>query len=232
MIKKSRIFALASSIGLMTLAGLLISGDHNDSPSRAGTSSDITDFYAFQAPNPDNLVLIMNLQGLIPSGQPTEQAAFDENVLMEFHVDLNNDLKKDLVIQAIKKADTMYFFGPFPTGQTGLTSEINIDAPYKNKVQISTKDSVYIEENDGMKFFAGPREDPFFFDRRRYDDIESGRVSGFLNPGEDTYAGTNVLSVVIEIPKNLLGNPVTGVNPFAPEKPTYNMWVETKRKTR
>ena len=51
-----------------------------------------------------------------------------------------------------------------------------------------------------------------------------------MDPGTDTFAGTNVLSVVVEVPKSILGNGSTGVNPFAPDTPIYNVWVESKRK--
>lgn len=227
--KKSRVFGVVGCLGMLALAAILISGDHNDGPSISGTSSDIADFYAFQAPNPDNLVLVMNLQGLIPPGSPTDRAAFDENVLMEFNIDVDNDLKEDILIQAIKRGDSMHFFGPFSTSEIGLTSTINTSI--KHSVKISTSEDIQIEEVDGMKFFAGPREDPFFFDRRRFDSYMAGSASsGFNNPGTDTYEGTNVLSIVVELPKAMLGTPVTNVNPFSPSTPTYNIWVETKRK--
>ena len=226
---KSKFFAAISSGALVVLAIVLMSGDHNDSPSLSGTTADIADFYAFQASNPDNLVLVLNVQGLIPAGTPTENAKFDENVLMEFNIDLNNDLKEDVLIQAIKRRDTMYFFGPHSTTETGLESTINTSIMHK--VKISTKDDVHIYEEDGMKFFAGPRDDPFFFDRIQFDAYMDGNArSGFTDPGTDTYAGSNVLSIVVELPKAMLGTPVTNVNPFAPGTPTYNMWVETKRK--
>lgn len=229
--KKSKLIARLSSVGMLILAVLLMSGDHNDSSSVSGTTADIADFYAFQAPNPDNLVLALNVQGLLPKGRVTKQTEFDEEILMEFNIDLNNDLKEDVLIQAIKRGDTMYFFGPFLTSESSLISEINIDSDIKNKVRISTMDSIYVEENDGMKFFAGPREDPFFFDRKRFDEyLNEVAPSGFNNPGTDTYAGTNVLSVVVELPKSMLGTPVSNVNPFAPDTPTYSMWVETKRR--
>ena len=83
----------------------LLSADHIDAPSVAGTSTDIADFYAFQGENPDNLVFVVNIQGLLAPGQPTDQAVFDENVLLEINIDNNNDLVEDLVIQAIKRND-------------------------------------------------------------------------------------------------------------------------------
>lgn len=231
---KSTLFLLIGSMGMLGMAFFFMSGDHNDSPSVSGTTADIADFYAFESPeNAENLVLIMNIQGLIPPGSPTEEAAFDENILMEFNIDLDNDLIEDVRLQAIKRGDSMFFFGPYLTAEKGLKSSVNIDAERKNKVKISTKEEVEIEVNNGMKFFAGPREDPFFFDRARFDAYMAGSAaSGFNNPGTDNYAGTNVLSVVVEVPKNLLGNPATNVNLFDPNTPIYNMWVSTKRKTR
>jgi hypothetical protein len=38
-------------------------------------------------------------------------AAFNENVMIEINIDNTGDNVEDLVIQAIKKDDKMYFFG-------------------------------------------------------------------------------------------------------------------------
>ena len=70
-----------------------------------------------------------------------------------------------------------------------------------------------------MKLFAGPRDDPFFFDLDRYKGILAGTYTGFANPGTDTFAGTNVLSIVVEVPKSMLGG-----------SGTVNVWLETKKK--
>ena len=71
----------------------------------------------------------------------------------------------------------------------------------------------------GIKVFAGPRDDPFFFDLNRYKAILAGTAAGFSNPGTDTFAGSNVLSIVIEVPKTLIA--ATG---------NINVWLETKKK--
>src|SRR5690554_3232733 len=107
---KSKYYSWIGKIGLAVLAVFLISADHLDAPSVSGTSSDITDFYAFESPDSNNFVLIANVQGLLFPGTPTEQAEFSEDVLIEFKIDSNNDLVEDLVIQAIKRNDSMYFF--------------------------------------------------------------------------------------------------------------------------
>jgi hypothetical protein len=75
-----------------------------------------------------------------------------------------------------------------------------------------------INENGGIKVFAGPRDDPFFFDLNQYKAIIGGTATSFNDPGTDTFAGTNVLSVVIEVPKSMLGNE------------TVNAWATSNRK--
>jgi hypothetical protein len=50
-------------------------------------------------------------------------------------------------------------------------------------------------------------------------------ASGFRTPGVDAFAGTNVLTVVVEVPKSLLGAQASGT--FANK---VNVWVETKKK--
>ncbi|HBL80286.1 DUF4331 family protein [Aequorivita vladivostokensis] len=226
--KKSKLFAVIGGIGVAVLSIFLISADHIDAPAVQGTTADITDFYAFQGENSGNLVFAANVQGLLAPGEPTEQAKFDETVLIEINIDNNNDLKEDLVIQAIRRGDSMYFFGPTAPATQGLVSTIATST--RRSVKISTTDDVQIAEKDGMKFFAGPREDPFFFDFNQYNAILAGDAPGFENPGTDTFAGSNVLSVVVEVPKSMLPGGVAGVNPFAPNTPIYNVWVEAKRK--
>lgn len=230
--KKNNLVSIAAIVCLLAIAPFLISGDHLDAPGVTGTNSDLTSFYAFEGENPNNLVLIANLQGVLIPGNHTEEAAFSEDVLVEFNIDTTGDLIEDLVIQAIRREDTMYFFGPTVPSMTGLQSEIATFAPM-NKVAISpgtTDAEAIVAENNGMKFFAGPRDDPFFFDSNRFEGIVSGQFSGFNAEGSDTYAGYNVLSIAIEIPKSMLGAGAVGANPFEPTVPVYSIWVEAKRK--
>ncbi|MFC5195624.1 DUF4331 family protein [Bizionia hallyeonensis] len=206
-------------IGVAVVAGFfLVAADHIDAPAVAGGTSDITDFYAFQGQNTDNLVFVANVQGLI-SPANTSDAAFDENVLIEFNIDTDQDNIEDLVIQAIPRNGKMYFFGPSAPSTTVLNSTILIENA-KGSVDISQYgESAIIENANQMKFFAGPRDDPFFMDFARYGDIIAGNETEFANPGSDTFAGSNVMSIVVEVPKNLVGS--TG---------TINTWVESKRK--
>lgn len=216
--KKLAYFLL--SAGTMILFALTItSADHIDAPAVTGSSMDITDYYAFQSPSDNNnMVFVANLQGLL-SPATTGDAAFDEGTLIEFNIDSDGDLKEDMVIQAIPRGGKMIVFGPIATTTPGAESTIQTAAtrievditPYGETAKITTE--------NGIKVFAGPRDDPFFFDLGAYQAVLGGTATGFSNPGTDTFAGTNVLSLVIEVPKTMLGN-----------AETLNTWVATKIK--
>lgn len=207
-------------IGVVALAGFfVIAADHIDAPAVKGGTSDITDFYAFQAENTNNLVFVANVQGLL-SPTATSGAKFEEDVLIEINIDNTGDNVEDLVIQAIPRNGKMYFFGPMAPSQTGLNSTILTTATAGGIVEITSYGgNVKTSTNGGMTFFAGPRDDPFFFDFAQYSAIIGETASGFNSPGDDTFAGTNVLSIVVEVPKSMIGG--TG---------KINTWVESKRK--
>lgn len=214
--KKSKIYL---GLSLIAISGLvLIAADHIDAPAVTGNASDITDFYAFQGQDTNNMVFVVNTQGLL-SPSATAAAKFDENVMTEINIDNTGDNVEDLVIQAVRRGNSMYFFGPVAPGTTGKTSTIKT-ANQIGSVEISQYgQNAIVSSQNGYKFFAGPRDDPFFFDLGQYQAILGGTATGFNNPGTDTFAGTNVLSIVVEVPKSSLGTAAT-----------LNTWVETKRK--
>ncbi|MBT8273812.1 MAG: DUF4331 domain-containing protein [Bacteroidia bacterium] len=204
---------------LLVLGAIAIAADHIDAPAVQGGTSDITDFYAFQAQDTNNIVFVANVQGLL-SPANTANAAFDENTLVEFNIDTDGDNIEDLVIQATPRDGKMYFFGPVAPAQTGLNSTIMADQTVGGIVDITAYGSnPIISTNMGMSFFAGPRDDPFFMDFAQYSEIIAGNATSFNMPGSDTFAGTNVLSIVVEVPKLMVGG-----------SGTINTWVESKRK--
>lgn len=208
------------SAGVLAIAGFfMIAADHIDAPAVQGGTSDITDFYAFQGENTDNLVFVANVQGLL-SPAATGNALFDENVMVEFNIDTTGDNVEDLVIQTIPRDGKMYFFGPTAPSSTGIDSKVETISNNESYVAITPYGSdAIVGTNNGMKFFAGPRDDPFFMDFAQYSAIIGGMASSFNNPGSDTFAGTNVMSIVVEVPKTMIGG-----------SGTINTWVESKRK--
>lgn len=198
---------------------LLMSADHIDAPAVKGTSADITDFYAFQGADTKNMVFVANIQGLMSPTQ-TATGKFDEGVLTEINIDNNGDLVEDLVIQAIPRNGKMYFFGPVAAGTPGLMSSVKNTAASKAVVDITKYgENAIVSTANGITAFAGPRDDPFFFDLGQYQKVIAGTATSFNKPGTDTFAGTNVMSMIIEIPKSLLGT-----------SETINCWLETKSK--
>ena len=199
--------------------GILWAADHIDAPGVSSTSSDITDYYAFESPeNSGNLVFVCNTQGLLdPTASAT--AVFDENVLLEFNIDNTGDNVEDLVIQAIFKDGKVRVYGPVKPDATGTTSTVQSSGMLTETAITTYGATPSIGTNSGIKVFAGPRDDPFFMDFAQFGKIVAGNATGFNNPGSDTFAGTNVLSVVVEIPKTMLGSAAM-----------LNTWVESKRK--
>ncbi|MFT7251780.1 MAG: hypothetical protein ACI9FW_001524, partial [Flavobacterium sp.] len=149
----------------------------------------------------------------------SSSASFDENVMVEFNIDNNGDNKEDLVIQAIPRNGKMYFFGPVAPGTPGTSSTVKTASQIGSVDITAYGSSAVVASLNGVNMFAGLRDDPFFFDFGQYSAIIAGTATSFNNPGTDTFAGSNVMSIVIELPKSLLGG-----------SGTLNTWVETKKK--
>ncbi len=235
--KKTKVITVFAGISLLLLSFIFMSSDHIDATNVAGTSSDIADFYAFEGDNPDNTVFVATIQGILSPGGVTDNASFDEDVLIEFNIDNTGDFIEDLVIQAIKRDSVMYFFGPIAPNTPGLESEVLTSATY-SIVQISTTSETYVSNDNGMSFFAGPRRDPYYFDVNRFIDIASGEAApdGFYPPAEsnDFFEELNTLAIVVEVPNSMLGSAPTHVLESQGNinnlPPAYNVWVSAKRK--
>jgi hypothetical protein len=218
--KKQTKVWLAVLAAAFTAGGVVLAADHADAPAVTSQTTDITDVYVFRAQDPNNLVLVGNTQGLLTPGA-TGVARFDANTLIEFNIDNNNDNIEDLVIQAIFKDGKMNFYGPVAPSEKGTRSKLEGSPTAQVDVTAYGATSPAIATGaNGIKVFAGPRDDPFFFDLDQFKKILAGTASSFNNPGTDTFAGTNVLSVVVEVPKTLL-NATSG---------KINLWLETKKK--
>ncbi len=207
---------------------VIVAADHIDAPSVRGTTADIADLFAFEpTEGSDNTVFIVDLQSnVLPD---LAYGTFDEDVLIEVNIDTDGDLEEDLVIQAIPRDGTMYFFGPVTPLQKGLSSEVLIDNPLGN-VRISEATAITTTTANGVSLFAGPRQDPFFFDFFQFNAVIGGMAPEGFKPADeaaDTFDGANTLSIAIELPNNLLGNP-TGTNALG--VPVYKTWVTTNKK--
>lgn len=208
-------------ISLLSLIAIgLIASDHVDAPSIIGDSADIADFYAFEAEDTENIAFIVTLQGILDPAD-SEDANFDQNVVTQINIDTDSDNVEDLVIQAVRRGDQMWFFGPEAPSQTGANIEILSNSDVQDQVQITPYQQPYIAKTStqGLKYFAGVTDDPFFFNIATFRRLKVGNATEFENPGSDTWNGLNVLSIAVEVPKSLLGN-----------QSTINAWASTHRR--
>ncbi|RYY85181.1 MAG: DUF4331 domain-containing protein [Chitinophagaceae bacterium] len=217
-------------IGMVTVAiatGVLYAADHIDAPSLVnadGTpnANDISDTYAFQSPADNSkMVFVLNWQGLL---SPARTAAFSipNNQLFEINIDNTGDMVEDLVIQAKVQDGKFRIYGPVAPASTGLNSTIVAGSQMLEGMVTAYASSAspsIASNSSGMKAFIGPRDDPFFFDLTRFKEIIGGTATSFRSPGVDAFAGTNVLSLVVEVPKSMLGS-----------AQTINVWSEIKMK--
>lgn len=215
--KTKKILLAILGVGIIT-AGLVFAADHTDAPAVSGKTTDITDLYAFQGSNTSNMVFVVNTQGLLTPAT-TGTASFDNNTMIEVNIDNNGDNIEDLVVQCVFNNGVMYVYGPIKPTTTGSKSIVEGAASISVGVTPYGQSAIVATKNNFMAF-AGPRDDPFFFDLDQYKKILGGSATSFNNPGVDAFKGTNVMSIVLEMPKSLLGATNGKVN----------IWAEAKRK--
>jgi hypothetical protein len=220
--------ACAALVAAAALSSSRVRGsDHADTAANVKRiGADLTDVFIFpSSSNPANVVLVMDVHGLIPSGQG-DLASFDPRVLYQFKIDTTGDFVEDLVIQAkfdgVGPNQAVRIAGPMRPFTTGTSAIWGRHLPGVGQINQA------FAPIDGMMVFAGAREDPFFFDLERFYAIFPDRMTPltgkpvntpnpnapqFLSwrpPGEaqDYLAGLNVLSIIIELPRASLGGGV------------------------
>ncbi|MGH7543061.1 MAG: DUF4331 family protein [Gemmatimonadota bacterium] len=204
-----RTLALVVTLGAAAFAAerWLPAADHRDSMTLTNDQAvDIADVYTFRSPaNPSNVVFAMTVPGLVP---PAETRSFDEDALYQFKFDTNGDAVEDLVIQAFATgsgaSQTIHFRGPAAPATTGAATRL-LPGSDAATVQISTGASAITATGGGLTVFGGLRDDPFFFDLARFNEIVMGMATEFRDPGIDTFAGSNALALVVELPASQIG---------------------------
>jgi hypothetical protein len=189
--------------------------DHFSGPRAiAGPAGDISDIYAFPSPErPDRLVLVMNVQPLADL-----DAFFSDAIVYRFRL-------RPLTIEPDGPA--------FPHGpeDSELVFSCSFEAPQSRDGAAPVQDGwltspsgartrfgVHDDEGaqgDGLRVYAGLRSDPFFIDLPAFlASVENDELA-FTGPGENSLTNANVLSIVVEVDRELLlqrgGGPLFGV---------------------
>lgn len=215
-----RIRKLTLGLGVAALAvgaaGAIpaLGADHRDAPLAQGAPQlDINDVYAFKAPN-GNFVAVMTVNPLT-SPANTGALSLATNAVYEFKLDLDGDAVAD-------RSYKFTFSGTGPvqdavvrlaSGANAVTNDPTGDQVASGKTSAGSGVTI-IEGAGGRKFYVGPRDDPFFFDL-------AGFQAGLKFTGVDTFKGTNVTAIVMELPASV-------VSAAAPDG-TLGVWATTSR---
>jgi len=226
--------AIFSSLVLFQSAASVnpsFASDHREAPTvDQHPDGDITDVYCFTDPNnTSNVILIMNVNPFANSSEAASYS-FNPGFLYQFKIDNTGDFKEDLVIQVMFDQDgtgqTASIFGPVAPTLVGarnslVTGQASVTVPFNTMVTGS----------NGVIGYVGLADDPFVFDFAQFTRILNGQQDLFRavgtsfrgrpvradgTSGVDTFAGFNVTTIAVSVPKSLIqGSASTKVNIWA-----------------
>lgn len=179
------------------ISGSVLAADHREAPGvNLQPAADLGDLYVFKSPvNSRNVVLIMTVN---PNSDPDFAAsyAFDPDVLYRFAIDSTGD--------GILENKIDLFFGPVTGGVQEMILRLNNNEVARGQTTPGSSLGFVeptILRSGPFTAFAGPVDDPFFFDGVGFQRFVAG-LGGFR--GEDSFAGFNVSAIAIELPFDLI----------------------------
>lgn len=218
---RQRRWALAALPALgMLVAGAWVwrseradAADHNDPPARvtgdsADRAADIADLFAWHT-DAGKTIFVLTYAG--PNDPVAGQTAtYDADVLYGIHVDTDGDREAD--------HDIWVRFGQSASGNWGVQLEgIPGGDPATQAGPVEVVNRITGVTN-GF-FWAGLREDPFFFDLEGFQDTAMTGDLAF-DASRDFFAGKNVSAIVIELETADL---------MAGDDDTFDVWATTGR---
>ena len=218
---------LAVSAVTTGVARKVMASDHQDTPLVENNPRfDVNDVYAFPSPNdPSKTVLVLGTQSPIsPAATPSAKFGTRDQVMYQLKIDNTGDAKEDLVFQFtffnIGRYQVVSMRGPVKPNSVGTENTLVREFPVFGLTNT-------VVEWNGMKLFAGPRDDPFFIDLEAFFRVlpdrrpEHGPLSTITqgpltfrpgtgpNPAVDFVRGLNDMAIVVEVPTSMLTNPAT-----------------------
>jgi hypothetical protein len=180
--------------------------DHISGPrALAEPIADITDVYAFPSPErPGHLVLVVNT---LPFARPSD--GLSDGLVYRFRMRPLTERPPGEPVPFEVGDDEFVIdclFSPpgAAAGGKGVEQEGTCITPAGESVSFRVNDEQG-GSGHGVRVFAGPRWDPFIMDARAaLTTISTGRLA-FTDPGSIFLDGKNVLSLVVEIDRELLG---------------------------
>ena len=195
-------------LGLLVVAAIAtvaaipaVSADHLDAPAvKKDGRIDINDVYVFhpaksQGQNLNRTVLAVTVN---PAAGVMSGTTFRPNARYELLIDTNGNARPDITIRTQ--------FSAVENGQQDYTvRRIKGD----NSKVIARGETGEVETEDGVKAFAGLRDDPFFFDLANFNNGATFCGGGL--PVNDFFLGLNTSAIVIEVPTGMIGSGPVGV---------------------
>jgi hypothetical protein len=198
----------------LTPAPHIDAADHADSPLNASDQAvDQGDTYAFLDPNDNTkLILALTVRGFIPSGQNVNMGTFDHNVRHGFEIETNGDARPDRFIYVNFSPRTAVNAVIQPqTATVTLLDGRQFTAPttLASVAPTAPEPVVTTDATSGVSFYAGMRDDPFFFDIPGFSRFAASVTAGtpdlsHLQRGRDTFAGYNIMIIALRIPVSLV----------------------------
>ena len=210
----------AALVAALGAGPLLVTGaDHLDAPTaKADARIDITDIYAFTSDGGTTLAL--NVNPLL-SPADTAGARFSPNALYQFQIDTNLDAVVDIAYRirfskpwtASNGSIVQGYEVKRATGSVARRNQFSGDLVASGTTTGYGKTVKVGSVSGGGKVFVGPRDDPFFFDLPGFVEFKTQLLGGSTDlgvllggfTGSDTFAGTNISSIVLELPNARLG---------------------------
>ena len=209
MLSKRKLAAGTGTLVISAAAMVLIPGqlafsaDHLDPPARTDpavdttpdTPADIADLYAFS--DATNAYFAVSFAGPQVAGVP---AFYDRDVLYTLNVSTSAPATSADVSMRFR-------FGPATNGTGSGISVENV--PGVNGAIVGKVEQIL--SKDGVRVYAGLRDDPFFFDLQGFKDT---RATGTLkfDKTRNFFANKNDTIFIIEIPKSRLGGNANSID--------------------
>ncbi len=192
------LFAVAAIAALATIPAF--SADHLDAPTtKKDGRTDINDVYVFHPGTSQNLNRTVLAMTVTPAAGAIRGTTFRQGARYEFLIDTNGNARPDITVRT-------QFTAPDNGEQEYTVRWIKGD----DSRVIARGETGEVESEDGVKSFAGLRDDPFFFDLNAFN-AGAAFCQGPGGTGSDFFLGLNTSALVVEVPTGMIGSGPVGV---------------------
>lgn len=196
---QARVLTVAAGAAVLA-AWVAWAADHREAPAISERPvADLNDIYAFRD-DAGRLVLIMTVN---PLSDPdfAGSYAFSPRVLYRFGIDNDGDGAAehniDFVFTELTAPGVQRFRARFPGGLV-IRGRVNPPTRPTNPIIVSGP------LGSDILIFAGPTDDPFFFDAVGFNRVRAGDPDGFR--GIDSFADFNVSAIAVALPAELVSD--------------------------